>query len=105
VARRLPAGETLEVRITDFDQAGWIPPGNLYGYRVITDSRPARIELEFRRLAIGDTNNAASPWGSRESVTLTSAGWFHTGSQASADPLAIEDDLLRQWVRTIASRK
>jgi hypothetical protein len=104
-ARRLPAGSTLEVRIIDVDQAGWIPPGNLYGYRVITDSRPARIELEYRRLAIGETNVVASPSSSRESVTLTSAGWFHTGSQTSADPLAVEDDLLRQWVRTIASHK
>ena len=103
--RRLPAGSTLEVRITDVDQAGWIPPGNLFGYRVITDSRPARIELEYRRLAVGDTNTVASPLSSSGSVTLTSAGWFHTGSQTSADPLAIEEDLLREWVRRIASRK
>lgn len=101
--RRLPAEITLEVRITDVDLAGWIPPGSLHEFRVISDSRPARIELQYL-LTKSASPSAPSSEPDRTqatSVVLTSAGWIHTAAQASSDPLAIEVDLLLEWVRKV----
>lgn len=100
-AGRIPAGSTLEVRFTEVDQAGWIPPFNLHEVRVITDSRPARLELEYRILPAATTDGGND--SAFQKITLSSAGSYRTAVHASSDPLSIELQLLRDWVRRLGA--
>ncbi len=98
---RIPAGSVLEVRFTEVDQAGWIPPFNLHEVRVITEIRPARLELEYRTIPAAKSGEVNDP--PFRKVVLSSAGEYRTAVHSSSDPLAIELQLLRDWVRRLGT--
>lgn len=92
---RLPAGERLDVTLTDIDRAGDFEPwrgSDFQDTRVIRDLYPPRIELRFQRL---DANGNVIAEGERK---LTDAGFLHS-QLGDTDPLRFEKALIDSWLR------
>lgn len=92
----------LEVRFTEVDPAGQIPPLSLGQVQFISESPPARLELEYR-LNLPSGAGTSATTDSFQKVILTSAGLYSSAVRASSDPLEIELQLLRNWVKTVRS--
>jgi hypothetical protein len=94
---RLPAGERLDVNITDIDLAGdyepWRGP-SFQDTRFIRDIYPPRITLSFTRT---DANGAVIAQGERR---LTDAGFLMGSSTTgwSGDPLRYEKYMIERWL-------
>ena len=56
-ATMLPADQKLVINVTDVDLAGWYDPRQLASRerRIVTESHPPRIDLDFRLLAADGT--------------------------------------------------
>jgi hypothetical protein len=95
---RLPAGERLEVTITDIDLAGdyepWQGP-QFYDTRFVRDLYPPRITLTFKRVAANGTTVAE---GERK---LSDPGFLMGSSTAglASDPLRFEKHLIDRWLQ------
>ncbi len=96
-AARLPAGERLEVTITDIKRAGEYEPGHGIQFndvRVIRDLYPPRMTLTFTRTG---ADGAVLAEGER---TLTDPGFLINASAVnSSDPLRFEKQMIDQWLR------
>ena len=93
---RLPAGERLEVVITDIERAGDFEPWHgvqLQDVRVMREIYPPRIDLQFRRLG---ADGAVLAEGAR---SLTDAGFMYQARANDSDPLRYEKQLLDGWLR------
>ena len=96
--RMLPAGDRLDVTITDIKLAGayepWHGPQLRY-VRMMKDIYPPRIDLTFKLTAADGT---VLRQGSR---TLRNIGYLRSGPSASGntDPLRYEKALLNDWLR------
>lgn len=95
--KRIPAGETLQVTLTDIKRAGQYEPWrgpNLQDTRIIRDLYPPRISLAFKRM---DAQGNLIEAGERK---LVDSGFMTGGSLLrSSDPLRYEKDLLDDWLR------
>lgn len=96
-AKRLPAGETLQVTLTDITRAGRYEPwhgANLQDTRFVRDIYPPRIELTFKRL---DAQGNVLAEGQRKLVD--SAFLMGGGRLRDTDTLRYEKALLDDWLR------
>lgn len=96
-AKLLPAGERLDVVITDIDRAGSFEPwhgGQMREVRIIKDIYPPRIDLHFKLL---DAQGKVIREGTRK---LRDPG-FLTSDVAAAndDSLRYEKRLIDRWLR------
>lgn len=94
--RELPAGLSLEVRVTDLDLAGEFEPWRgpqFERFRVLKDVYAPRIDLEFR---VTDTDGRVVGEGRR---SLRDADYLARSIRVSGDRLRYEKDLLRDWLR------
>ena len=95
VARWLPAGETLEIRITDVDMAGDFEPwtGSRDDIRIFRPIDSPRVNLSFRLIAADGT---VRQQGERRLVdsSYLSGGYV----RSSDDPLRFEKSLLDRWL-------
>lgn len=95
-ARRLPAGQRLEIRLTDLDRAGRLEPwqrGAGTELRVVRSVTPPRIDLDFRLLA---ADGGVLREGSRR---LRDAGFeWSTGARNPTDRWRHEKALLERWL-------
>lgn len=95
-AHQLPAGERLEVRITDIRRAGSYEPWlgvEMQDVRVLRGTYPPRITLEFERVA-PDGHIIAQ--GERK---LVDAAYLQGVSALNSDPLRYEKVMLDRWVQ------
>lgn len=96
-AKQVPAGERLEVTITDFHRAGRYEPWqgiHLQDVRILRDHYPPSMKLEFRRY---DAAGQLVAEGSRE---VRDTGFMMGGSQSGArDILHYEKRMIDDWVR------
>ena len=95
--KRLPAGERLEVEITDIRRAGTYEPWRsptMQDVRIMRDTYPPRMTLRFRRLA---PDGAVIEEGERKLVD----GAYLMRSQmlSNTDPLRYEKTMIDRWVR------
>ena len=92
-ARRLPAGETLHVSITDVDLAGDFEPTQPYvnEVRIVKDRYPPRIELRFRLLR---ADGSVVKEGTR---TLRDTAFLLHGSIDRQDALRYEKSMIDRW--------
>ena len=95
-ARRLPAGERLDVNIADIDRAGDYEPWHgpqFYDTRVVRDIYPPRITLTFTHTA---ADGAVIAQGERK---LMDAGFMLDSSVGREhDPLRFEKRMLERWI-------
>ena len=96
-AKMLPAGERLDVVITDIDRAGSFEPwhgGSLREVRIIKDIYPPRIDLNFRLL---DADGKIIREGTRK---LRDPGFLTSNTApTSDDSLRYEKRLIDRWLR------
>lgn len=96
-ASRLPAGERLEVVITDVRRAGdyepWLGP-SAHDIRVLREIYPPRITLDFTRYAADGSIIASGERRLLDPMYLSGVG----GSSRS-DPLRYEKQLIDRWIR------
>jgi hypothetical protein len=94
-AKKLPAGLTLQVVVTDIDMAGEFEPWRSSSgrdVRIIKDLYPPRIDLSFR---IVDASGAVVAEGNRK---LRDMSFMFTGRALDGDPLKYEKRLLDRWI-------
>lgn len=92
--KRLPAGERLDVNLTDIQRAGNYEPWRGMQFndtRFIRDIYPPRITLTVSRTGVDGTVIAQ---GERK---LSDPG-FMMGSTSGSDPLRYEKELLDRWL-------
>ncbi|MGV8961061.1 MAG: DUF3016 domain-containing protein [Stenotrophomonas sp.] len=96
--RQLPAGQRLDVTITDIKRAGDFEPwrgANLSDVRFIRDIYPPRITLQFKLM---DANDHVISEGERK---LTDNGYLmSSGMRNDTDPLRYEKRVLDDWLRS-----
>ena len=95
-AAALPAGQRLEVQLTDVRRAGSTEPwqGPQAGQlRIVRDIYPPRIDLEFKRMAPDGTVLQATRRQLRDTAFMMRP------SPYPDDPLRFEKSLLDDWVR------
>jgi hypothetical protein len=94
---RLPAGEQLQVEITDIKRAGNYEPWRgiqLQDVRIVREIYPPRIELRFRRT---DASGRVLEEGERE---LVDHAFLIGGTSAlDSDPLRYEKAMIDRWLR------
>lgn len=96
--RMLPAGDRLDVTITDIKLAGAYEPWRglgLNNVRIMRDVYPPRIDLTFKLL---DADGAILRQGSRK---LRNISYLNSGLAApgNTDPLRYDKALLSDWLR------
>jgi hypothetical protein len=96
--KMLPAGDRLEVTITDIKLAGGYEPWhgpNLMHVRFMKDIYPPRIDLTFRLIG---SNGTVLREGSRK---LRKVGYLQSGlaRPGDTDPLRYDKGLLDSWLR------
>jgi hypothetical protein len=96
--KMLPAGDRLEVTITDIKLAGGYEPWhgpNLMHVRFMKDVYPPRIDLTFK---LTDSNGTVLREGSRK---LRNLGYLQSGvaRPGDTDPLRYDKGLLDSWLR------
>lgn len=89
-ARRLPAGERMEVVIKDVDRAGELTAG--HGTRVMRDLTAPMIKLSYVHR---DANGEVVDYGER---TLRDLSYLHGPASVDLDPLRYEKRLLDRWL-------
>jgi len=99
-ARRLPADQTLHVRITDVDLAGDFEPRQPYSreVRVVKDIYPPRIELSFRLVR---ADGSVVKEGER---TLRDTSFLSRGAPDRQDALHYEKAMIDRWIESEFSR-
>ena len=93
---RLPAGERLEVTITDIERAGNFEPGRARtdSIRYMRDIYPPRIALDFKLVG---ADGGVIAQGSRK---LSDLGYLQRNLRPTdSDPLRYEKQLLDDWLR------
>jgi hypothetical protein len=97
-AARLPAGERLELTITDVQRAGRYEPMyrmDMQDVRVVRDIYPPRITLRFRHF---DASGTVVSEGER---TLTDPGFLtHAVPLSDSDTLRYEKRMIDGWLRS-----
>jgi hypothetical protein len=94
--RFLPAGASLEVRVTNLDRAGdfeLFRGPRATDVRIFKDIYPPRIDLEFR---LTDGAGQTLREGTRE---LRDLSFLTRTVRTTNDRLRYEEDLLRDWLR------
>ena len=94
LARGLPEGDRLQVTFTNVDLAGYVRTGPQGSVRVIGDSRPARLEFDYRLLdGQGKTLREGSErlWGTTTSVPRAGL--------KKGEAFVVEKGLLTRWFR------
>lgn len=97
-AGRLPAGQSLEVEITDVRRAGMYEPWQgirLQDVRILRDHYPPRMDLRFRLLG---ANGEVVAQGERELVD--GAYLMRASSFGDSDPLRYEKAMVDRWLRS-----
>jgi hypothetical protein len=96
ISRRLPAGQTLHVWITDVDLAGDFEPTQRYSneVRIVRDRYPPRIELRFRLVGADGSSVKA---GTR---TLRDGAFLLHGLPDQQDALRYEKAMINRWLET-----
>jgi hypothetical protein len=94
----LPAGDRLEVSITDIKLAGGYEPWHgpqLRYVRFMKDVYPPRIDLDFK---LTDSNGKVVREGSRK---LRDLGYLQNGAArvGNTDPLRYDKALIDSWLR------
>jgi hypothetical protein len=93
--RYLPAGNRLEIRVTNIDLAGEFEPWHQTfneDIRFVRDIYPPRIELEFRLL---DSDGKVIR---EDKCRLQDNGFLMSGSFPDTDALRYEKEMLRTWM-------
>lgn len=93
--KRLPAGDRLEVEITDIKRAGQYEPwlgAALQDVRMIRDHYPPRIELQFQLIA---ADGRVIAEGQRK---LSDPGFMMGSSINNSDPLRFEKSMIDRWL-------
>ena len=94
--QRLPAGERLQVEITDIKRAGNYEPWRgiqMQGVRILREIYPPRVELAFQRTG---ADGRVIAQGERK---LVDAGFMMGGSPLSdSDPLRYEKHMIDRWL-------
>jgi hypothetical protein len=94
--RRLPAGQTLTVSISDIDMAGDFEPWRgprFNDVRIVKDIYPPRIDLSYK---VTDASGKVVSEGKRE---LRDLSFMMNLSIDRQDPLRHEKNLLDDWMR------
>lgn len=95
--KQLPAGQRLEVTITDIERAGDFEPGRgarTDSIRFMRDIYPPRMALDFKLLG---SDGAVLAQGSRR---LSDLGYLQRGLRSTdSDPLRYEKQLIDDWLR------
>lgn len=95
-SRRLPAGERLDVEITDVRRAGRYEPWRgvqMQDVRILRDIYPPRIDLQFQRVS------ASGQVLSSGERTLTDPGYLMGSQPGGSDSLRFEKGLIDRWLR------
>ena len=94
--KRLPAGEQLQVKITDIDRAGAYEPWRgvqFYDTRFILDIYPPRMTFDYRRIGAGGEVLAE---GERE---IRDMGYLMTSNPYfTSDTLRYEKAMIDRWI-------
>jgi len=93
--RKLPAGFSLQVVVTDVDMAGEFEPwrsSSSSDVRIVKDLYPPRINLSFR---VVNAQGAVVAEGNRK---LRDMGFMYSGRALDSDPLKYEKKLLDRWI-------
>ena len=96
-AAQLPAGERLELTITDVDRAGGYEPWHGVQYqdmRVVRDIYPPRMTVQVRHF---DASGALVSEGERKLSDL--AFLLGAGPLNNSDPLRYEKRMIDSWLR------
>lgn len=95
-AKRLPAGDALDVWVTDVDLAGYYDPRQAFTreVRIVKDFYPPRIKLRFR-LTRGDGTVVKE--GER---SLVDANFLSRAQRYPLDGLGYEKTMLDRWLRS-----
>lgn len=95
--KRLPAGERMEVTITDIDRAGRFEPGRGYDMdrvRIMRDIYPPRMELSFKRYDADGRLVAEGERKLRDVMYLSGPTIANTN-----DSLRYEKRMIDDWLR------
>ncbi|HEX4331407.1 MAG TPA: DUF3016 domain-containing protein [Usitatibacter sp.] len=94
--KRLPAGENLEVWVTDVDLAGYYDPrqGFTHEVRIVKDFYPPRIALRFR---LTRTDGSVVKEGERR---LVDPNFLSRAQRYPLDGLGYEKTLLDRWLHS-----
>jgi hypothetical protein len=96
--KRLPAGERLEVTITDIDRAGSYEPGrgvHLDNVRILREIYPPTIELGFKRYGADGQLLADGERTLRDLMYLS----HNVSAARNHDSLVHEKRLIDEWLR------
>ena len=99
-SERLPAGQLLDVWITDVDLAGdmWPVQRFVNPVRVVKNIYPPRVDLRFR---LADANGAVLKEGSR---TLRDTSFLLHRKGDPGDPLRYEKSMIDRWLHAELGR-
>jgi hypothetical protein len=96
--KRLPAGERLEVTITDIDRAGKFEPGrgmHFDSVRIMREIYPPMMELSFKRYAADGTLVSEGERRLRDMSYLN-----HSMPIGQSDNLRYEKRMIDEWLRS-----
>ncbi|MFG3448764.1 DUF3016 domain-containing protein [Stenotrophomonas sp. NPDC047960] len=99
--KRLPPGQTLEVRFTDIKRAGDFEPQHgprANDIRIMRDVYPPRITLDF---TLRDAGGRVLQEG--KDVKLVGLNYLQNGVglRSNSDPLRYEEQMLDDWLRKL----
>lgn len=95
-AKRLPAGEALDVSVTDVDLAGYYDPRQSFTHevRIVKDFYPPRIKLRFR---LTRADGTVVKEGERH---LVDPNFLSRAQRYPLDGLGYEKTMLDRWFRS-----
>jgi hypothetical protein len=94
-ALSIPAGQNLELRITDIDDAGWIRPIGPTPRRIVRSSQPGRVDFEY---TLTDSSGGVLESGRK---TLSDLPWDRLDRSFDNEQLPLTKRLLSDWMTQI----
>lgn len=102
-ARDVPAGARLSITITDVQRAGLVERwrrGNLTGVRIVRDTRPPRIDLNFRLESAQGVTLTQGERQLRDLGSLSRTTMRHEGAALAHEKNLIDDWLAKEFGST-----
>ena len=100
-ATMLPADQKLVINVTDVDLAGWYDPRQLASRerRIVTESHPPRIDLDFRLLAADGTVLKEGQRNLRDYSFMTSPNLGYQNDYLRYEKTMLDDWLKQEFLR------
>ncbi len=91
----IPAGQTLDLRVTDIDDAGWIRPIGPIPRRTVRNVQPARVDFDYK---LTDSSGAVLASG-RE--TLSDMHGDRLDRSFDEEQMPLVKEMLSRWISQI----